>query len=291
MLIVNNTHRVRIIKRIIIFVLTIVFLLSSCGERNSIHVISREAGSGTRSTFVKTFALTDEKGYDLTRADADINDSTGVMIANVSSDVSAIGYASIVALSQRVKALSIDGVSPTPENVISGKYKANRALLVVIRPDISEEAYDFINYILSEQGQDVVNRAGYVSLPYCNEYQKNDLSGKVTVAGSSSVAPVIERLAEKYELVSGIDIEIQQSDSSSGIRSLSEGICDIALSSRDLTQTELSYGLVAYEIAYDALAVIVNPENTLTDLSSEQIKAIYKGDIHYWYEVTNDKIS
>ena len=267
------------------------FILASCGERNSIHVISREAGSGTRSTFTETFSLVNESGYDMTRADADINDSTGVMLANVSSDEAAIGYTSIASLSERVKAVSIDGISPTAENVTSQKYKASRALFVVVRPDISEEAMDFISYVLSSQGQNIVNDAGYVSLPYDREYQKSHLSGKVTVAGSSSVAPVIERIAEEYETVSGIDIELQQSDSSSGIRSLSEGICDIGLSSRDLSEDELLIGLKPYEIAYDALAVIVNTKNPLTDLSSEQVSAIYKGDIKYWYEVINDKNS
>ncbi len=295
--IVNNNSRVRIIKkRIVIFTLCLSLMtLSACSkgfdERQSIHLISREAGSGTRSTFVKTFSLIDENGYDITRADADINDSTGVMLANVASDVSAIGYASIAALSDRVKALSVDGISPTAENVVSGKYTASRALLVVVRPNISKEAYDFISYILSSQGQTVINAAGYMASQPQGDYQKSDLRGRVTVAGSSSVAPVIERIAEEYESVSGIEIELQQSDSSSGIRSLSEGVCDIGLSSRDLTDDELSLGLVPYEIAYDALAVIVNPKNTLTDLSSSQVNAIFKGDIKYWYEVINDKIS
>lgn len=290
-LVVNNSNRVRIIKRIIVFAVCIMFILSSCGERNSIHVISREAGSGTRSTFAENFSLINENGYDLTRVDADINDSTGVMLANVSSDVNAIGYASIAALSDRVKAVAIDGVSPTAENVVSKRYKASRALLVVVRPDISKEAYDFISYILSSQGQNIVNNAGYVSVQSDRMYEKSDLSGEVLVAGSSSVAPVIERLAEQYESISGIDIELQQSDSSSGIRSLTEGICDMGLCSRDLSEEELSFGLIPYEIAYDALAVIVNPQNPVAELSSKQVNAIYKGDIKYWYEVVNGKIS
>ena len=267
------------------------FVFASCGERNSIHVISREAGSGTRSTFTETFSLVDENGYDMTRKDADINDSTGVMLANVSSDEAAVGYTSIASLSDKVKAVSIDGISPTAENVTSQKYKASRALFVVIRPDISKEAKDFISYILSSQGQRIINDTGYVSLPYESDYQKSDLSGKVTVAGSSSVAPVIERIAEEYELVSNIEIELQQSDSSSGIRSLREGVCDIALSSRDLKEDELILGLVPYEIAYDALAVIVNAKNPLSNLSSQQVCAIYKGDIKYWYEVVDGKNS
>lgn len=281
----------RIIKRIIILVFCMLFVFASCGERNSIHVISREAGSGTRSTFTETFSLVDENGYDMTRKDADINDSTGVMLANVSSDEAAVGYTSIASLSDKVKAVSIDGISPAAENVTSQKYKASRALFVVVRHDISKEAKDFISYILSSQGQRIINDTGYVSLPYESDYQKSDLSGKVTVAGSSSVAPVIERIAEEYELVSNIEIELQQSDSSSGIRSLCEGVCDIALSSRDLKEDELILGLVPYEIAYDALAVIVNAKNPLSNLSSQQVCAIYKGDIKYWYEVVNDKNS
>ncbi len=281
----------RIIKRITILIFCTLCILSSCGDRSSIHVISREAGSGTRSTFTENFSLVDENGYDLTRADADINDSTGVMLANVSSDESAVGYTSIAALSDRVKAVSIDGISPTAENVTSQRYKASRALFVVVRHDISKEANDFISFILSAQGQSIISDMGYVSVPYDEEYKKSDMRGKVTVAGSSSVAPVIERLAEEYEAISGIEIELQQSDSSSGIRSLSEGICDIGLSSRNLKEDEFLRGLVPYEIAYDALAVIVNSKNPLTDLSSEQVSAIYKGDIKYWYEVINDKNS
>ena len=267
------------------------FIFASCGERNSIHVISREAGSGTRSSFTESFTLVDENGYDLTRADADINDSTGVVLANVSSDEKAVGYTSIASLSDKVKAVSIDGISPTAENVISQKYKASRALLVVVRPDISTEANDFISFILSPLGRRIINDMGYVSVPYDREYKKSDLSGKVTVAGSSSVAPVIERLAEEYEAISDIEIELQQSDSSSGIRSLSEGICDIGLSSRNLKEDELMLGLVPYEIAYDALAVIVNAKNPLSDLSSQQVSEIYKGDIKYWYEVIDGENS
>ena len=281
----------RIIKRIIILIFCMLFIFASCGERNSIHVISREAGSGTRSSFTENFFLVDENGYDLTRADADINDSTGVVLANVSSDEKAVGYTSIASLSDKVKTVSIDGISPTAENVISQKYKASRALLVVVRPDISTEANDFISFILSPLGRRIINDMGYVSVPYDREYKKSDLSGKVTVAGSSSVAPVIERLAEEYEAISDIEIELQQSDSSSGIRSLSEGICNIGLSSRNLKEDELMLGLVPYEIAYDALAVIVNAKNPLSDLSSQQVSAIYKGDIKYWYEVVDDENS
>ena len=257
---------------------------------SDICVISREAGSGTRGAFVELFGVEakDENGnkVDMTVSSADIYGSTGIVLTNVSENVNAIGYISLGALNDSVKALKINGVEATSENILNGSYSAARPFNIATLADPSPEARDFISFILSKEGQTVVYDSGYIPLSDTGAYSKTAASGKVVVAGSSSVSPLMEKLIEAYrQLNTDVTIELQQSDSTSGMKSTVNGICDIGMASRDLKDSELESGLIPTVIATDGIAVIVNPANTLDSLTSEQVRQIYTGEAVKWADV------
>ncbi len=259
--------------------------LTACNNNSAITVISREDGSGTRSAFTELMEITVDN-IDNTVATAEISNSTSVVIQSVISNINAIGYISLGSLGEEVKVVSVDGVAPTIENVKNGNYKISRPFNIVTNADISELAADFVTFIMSEEGQDIVEEKGYISASYNSEYAPAGLKGTIVVAGSTSVAPVMEVLADRYkELNEGVTIEIQQTGSSAGITSAIEGACDIGMASRDVKESEIAEGLISTVIALDGIAVIVNSENTIDDLSSEEIKAIYTGDIRDWAEI------
>ncbi|NLC68377.1 MAG: phosphate ABC transporter substrate-binding protein [Clostridiaceae bacterium] len=287
-------------KNISTFILVCVLalsILSGCGERgfnvsSDITVISREDGSGTRSAFVELFDIEkkDESGakVDLTVQTADITQSTGVMITSVSQNTSAIGYISLGSLNDSVKALRIDNTEPTVENVKNGSYKISRPFNIVTKSNLSEVANDFINFILSTDGQKVVEENGYISATDNETYTSARPSGKITIAGSSSVSPVMEKLKEAYvEVNPNAAIEINQSDSTTGINSVINDICEIGMASRELKDSEKKSGITATTIAIDGIVVIVNKENTIDNLKKEQIRKIYTGNATKWSDVMN----
>lgn len=286
--------RVRILA---ISVLAVLFcLLASCtagdfGKDKEITVITREDGSGTRDAFVHLFGIfaVDENGmqYDATAMTADTQPSTGVVITSVTDNKNAIGYISIGALGSGVKALSIDGAAATAENVENGSYKVARAFNIATVSELTDAATDFISFILSEDGQAVVAETGYIcAVDNAKHFTGSDVSGTVTVSGSSSVAPVMQKLKEAYETTnSNVTVEVNISDSSTGVSDAANSACDIGMSSRELKDSELSSGLVSTVIALDGIAIIVNPENTINGLSSAQVKAIYTGQTSTWAEV------
>ena len=255
----------------------------------NIKVVSREDGSGTRGAFIELFGVEqkNEAGekVDMTTLDAEITNSTSVMMTTVSGNPKAIGYISLGSMDDSVvKALKIDGVEATVENVKSGDYKVSRPFNIVTKDELSEVAQDFVNFILSEEGQAVVEDNGYISLENTGAYEGTAPEGKVTVAGSSSVTPVMEKLVEAYaEYNPNATIEVQQSDSTTGVNSAIEGICDIGMASRELKEEET--GVTATVIAQDGIAVIVNLENVIDDLTSEQVMKIYTGEITTWDEI------
>ena len=255
----------------------------------SINVISREEGSGTRGAFVELFGVEEEvngEKVDNTTTDATVTNNTSVMLSTVAQDPNAIGYVSLGSLSDDVKAVKIDGAEATAENIESGTYKISRPFNVVTKDGLSETAQDFLNFIMSSQGQEVVADEGYIPVETSTEYSASGLSGKVTVSGSSSVSPVMEVLADKYkELNSDVTIEIQQTGSGAGIQSTLEGVCDIGMASRALEDEEASEGLTSQEIALDGIAVIVNNDNAVEDLTTEQIMKIFTGEITNWADV------
>lgn len=264
-----------------------ILCLSSCGENsastNEITVVSREAGSGTRSAFVELFGIekTDALGNreDLTTQEAVIANKTDIMLTNVSGDINAIGYISIGSLNDRVKAVRIDGAQANSENVKNGTYKVSRPFNIAVKSQISEGANDFISFILSEDGQKIVSQNYVSSQDAPLPFNTSSPSGKISISGSSSVAPLMEKLKEAYEKINPkLKIEIQMSDSTSGITSALEGSCDIAMTSRALNDRE-KQSLTPIEIALDGIAVIVNVKNPRNEFTKEQIKSIFTGEV------------
>lgn len=256
-----------------------------------ISVVSREEGSGTRGAFIELFGIEqkDANGekVDYTTTEADFTNSTSVMLSTVAGDEYAIGYVSLGSLNDTVKALKVDGVEATEANIKAGTYKAARPFNIATKGDVSEVAQDFIDFILSTEGQAVVSENGYIALDDVKPYAGSKPAGKIVVAGSSSISPVMEKLKEAYlKINTGAEIEIQTLDSSTGMTMTAEGTCDIGMASRELKDTEINNGLTGTVIATDGIAVIVNKANTLDDITSEQVKNIYVGDVLTWDEIT-----
>ena len=273
--------------RLLALLLALAMLLSlaACGgSSQEITVISREEGSGTRSAFTQLTGV-EEDGVDKTYARAEINSSTAVVMQTVAGNKNAIGYISLGSLSGSVKALSVDGVEASADTVKEGSYPLARPFLLGIAGEVSEQTQDFLSYILSDQGQAVISEAGYVPVSG-GSYESSHLAGTVKVAVSTSVAPVLEKLAEAYMAVNpDLKVQIQTTDSSTGLSSLAEGLCDIAMSSRKLKQSEEEKGIQAITICMDGIAVIVNPDNPVNDLTMSQIKAIFTGKITDWTQL------
>lgn len=263
---------------------------SSGGATGAISVVSREDGSGTRGAFVELCGVEDADENDATVSSAEITNSTAVMMQTVEGNASAIGYISMGSLGKndKIKAVQINGVDATPANVSNGSYVVSRPFNIVTKSDgVSDAAQDFINYILSDEGQDIVEQEDFIKIDATGAYKSNGTTGKtISVAGSSSVTPVMQVLAEKYEAVSGNKVEVNQSDSSTGVSSAIDGTCDIGMASRELKDSETSQGVVSTVIAVDGIAVIVNSENTVTNLTLDQVGQIYKGELTEWSQVT-----
>ncbi len=258
---------------------------------NDISVVSREDGSGTRGAFIELFGIEEKNGdekVDNTTDEAQITNSTSVMLTTVAGDDYAIGYVSLGALDDSVKAVKIDGAEATADNVKSGDYKVSRPFNIATKEGSeSELAKDFIAFILSKEGQGVVDENGYISDDNAEPFAGTNPSGKIVVGGSSSVSPLMEKLIEAYkENNQDAEIELQTTDSTTGMTSAIDGTYDIGMASRELKDTELSEGLTAQVIATDGIAVIVNKNNTIDELSSDQVKSIYTGETLTWDEVT-----
>ena len=256
----------------------------------AITVMSREDGSGTRGAFIELFGIEEKdasgKKVDNTTDDATITNSTEVMMTTVAGDEAAIGYTSLGALNSSIKALKVDGAEATAANVKSGTYKISRPFNIATKGTVSEVTQDFINYILSEDGQKIVESNGYISQGNSGAFTSNGASGKIVVAGSSSVTPVMEKLLEAYQKVNtGAKIELQESDSTTGMTAAIDGTCDIGMASRELKDSEKSAGLTNQVIALDGIAVIVNNKNSASNITSEQVKAIFTGETTDWSNV------
>ena len=279
----------------IVMVLSMVFTLAACGGNNTedgakaspISVISREDGSGTRSAFVELMGVMVDD-VDNTTLNAEISQSTSVVVTTVAGNEKAIGYISMGALSDAVKAVKVDGVEATTDNVKAGNYAVSRPFAVATNGQLSEIAADFLTYIMSAEGQAIIAEEGYITVNDAAEaYQpQTDLEGKIVIAGSTSVAPVMQVIADNYKAIhEGVTIEIQQTGSGAGITSTIEKACDIGMSSRALKAEELEAGLTETTIAMDGIAVIVNNANTVEDLTSQQIRQIFTGEVTDWADV------
>ena len=285
------------LAKILTFGLAAVMALSlaSCGggsdenadsEGGDITVISREEGSGTRDAFVELTGIMQDD-VDRTIDTAEISNSTSVVTQSVAGNEAAIGYISMGSLDDSVKALKIGGVEATVDNVKSGDYALQRPFNIVTKGEVKELPQDFINFIMSAEGQGIIEEEGYISTDENSaSYEAAGLEGSITLAGSTSVAPVMEVLADEYKkLNDGVTIEIQQTGSGAGIQSTIEGVCDIGMASRALEDEEAGEGLESQEIALDGIAVIVNNNNTAEDITLEQIMQIYTGEITAWSEI------
>ncbi|QAT43914.1 substrate-binding domain-containing protein [Aminipila luticellarii] len=276
--------------------------LAGCGSKDGadgsdksktsqdISVISREEGSGTRGAFIELFGIEEKNGagekVDKTTEEANITNSTSVMMTSVAGDTYAIGYVSLGSLNDTVKALKIDGVAPSKEAIKDSTYKIARPFNIATKGEVSKVTQDFINYIMSADGQKVVEDNGYISVGEAPDFSGTMPKGKIVIAGSSSVTPVMEKLKEAYLAVNpNASIEIQQSDSTTGMTSAIDGICDIGMASRELKEEETSGGLKATVIAMDGIAVIVNKNLEVDELTSDQVKSIFTGKISSWSDI------
>ena len=261
---------------------------SDWDDTRDITVVSREDGSGTRGAFVELFGIEEEvngEKVDMTTEEANITNSTSVMMSTVAQDEYAIGYISLGSLDDSVKAVKIDGSEATAENIKNGSYKISRPFNIATKDDLSDAAQDFEDFILSTEGQKVVEDNKYIPLDDVSDYKSNGASGKVVVAGSSSVSPVMEKLKEAYQSVnSDVEVEIQTSDSTTGMQNAIDGVCDIGMASRELKDSEKEAGLTPTVIAMDGIAVVVNNDNPTDELSSDQVKSIFTGDVITWDE-------
>ena len=264
-------------------------MLASCGgSSDKITVISREDGSGTRGAFIELTGIEEKDSNgtttDNTKKDALICKSTDVVLTQVSGDNNAIGYISFGSLNDTVKALKVEGVEPSTATIESGNYKIVRPFNIAVKDGLSDAAQDFENYILSSEGQDIIEKAGYIKIDKsAAAYASNNASGKVVVSGSSSVTPVMEKLAESYQKANtNVTVDVQQSDSSTGIKDAIKGTSDIGMASRDISDDELSQGIKSVTIAQDAIAVIVNKDNAVDDITMDEIKSIYTGSKTTW---------
>lgn len=278
-----------------------VFALTGCGAdsndggtgtgTDAISVLTREEGSGTRGAFIELLGIeeknADGKKVDKTIDTAETTNSTSVMITTVQGNKAAIGYISLGSLDKsKVKALKVDGAEAAADNVKSGEYKVARPFNIATKGDATGVASDFIKFILSADGQAVVEKNGYISEGNTGAYKASGQKGKITIGGSSSVTPVMEKLKEAYVKVNpDVTIDVQQNDSSSGMKGAIDGIYDIGMASRDVKDSEKEAGLNSIKIALDGIAVIVNKDNTLDAITSEQIKNIYTGSLTKWSEI------
>lgn len=291
-------------KKFLTFGLTMAMLagaLTGCGGSEpaaeegtaaggAITVVSREDGSGTRGAFIELFGIEEKNDagekIDMTTDMAEITNSTAVMMTTVAGNTNAIGYVSLGSLDDSVKVLSIDGVEATVDNIKNGTYSVARPFNIATGAEVSEVTQDFINFILSEEGQAVVEENGYISQGNNGAFESTMAEGKIIVAGSSSVTPVMEKLKEAYLAINtNASIEVQQSDSTTGMTSTMEGMCDIGMASRELKDSELEAGLTPTVIAMDGIAVVVNHENAVSGLTSAQVKDIFTGAVTDWAEV------
>ncbi|MDY3721654.1 MAG: substrate-binding domain-containing protein [Treponema sp.] len=266
-----------------------VYAAPKFNSKKSITVLSREDGSGTRGAFIELFGIekkdTSGKKVDYTTDEAAITNSTAVMLASVAGDNYAIGYVSLGSLNDSVKAVKIDGADATVSNINNGSYKISRPFNIAIKEGLTPVAQDFVNFILSDKGQKVIAANKYIQVA-AKSYISSKASGKIVVAGSSSVSPVMEKLIEAYKSENpNAKIELQTSDSTTGVTNAINGTCDIGMASRSLKDSEKSKGVQEVTIAIDGIAVIVNKSNPTENLSKAQVEQIFTGKTLKWNEV------
>ena len=264
---------------------------SDWDETSDVTIVSREDGSGTRGAFIELFGIEEKQDdgtkVDMTTTDAQITNNTSVMLTTVADNEYAIGYVSLGSLNDSVKALKIGGAEATAENIENGSYKVSRPFNIAVKKDLNNKvAKDFMSFIMSTEGQKVVADEKYIAVADVKDYAGTKPSGSCVVGGSSSVSPLMEKLIEAYKAVNpNASIELQTSDSTTGMTSTIEGSYDIGMASRELKEEEAAE-LEPTVIATDGIAVVVNNANPLDELSADQVKDIYVGNVSTWDEIT-----
>ena len=286
----KNNLKKMIIGAILISSTMGVFAAPKFNSKKSISVLSREDGSGTRGAFIELFGIEKKdasgKKIDYTTDEAAITNSTAVMLTSVAGDNYAIGYVSLGSLNDSVKAVKIDGADATVANINNGSYKISRPFNIAVKEGLSPVAQDFVNFIISDDGQKIIAANKYIKIQNTKAYSSNKASGKVVVAGSSSVSPVMEKLIEAYKGVNpNAKIELQTSDSTTGVTNAINGTCDIGMASRALKDSEKAKGVQEITIAIDGIAVIVNKLNPVADMTKTQVEQIFTGNITKWSAV------
>lgn len=266
------------------------FAAPKFNSKKSISVLSREDGSGTRGAFIELFGIEKKdasgKKVDYTTDEAAITNSTAVMLTSVAGDNYAIGYVSLGSLNDSVKAVKIGGADATVANINNGSYKISRPFNIAVKEGLSPVSQDFVNFIISDEGQKIIAANKYIKIQDTKAYSSNKASGKVVVAGSSSVSPVMEKLIEAYKGVNpNAKIELQTSDSTTGVTNAINGTCDIGMASRALKDSEKAKGVQEITIAIDGIAVIVNKLNPVADMTKTQVEQIFTGKTTKWSEV------
>lgn len=287
-------------RKVIALVLNVVLAMgvfTGCGGNASrgqeISVVSREDGSGTRGAFVELTGVEEKEAdgskIDNTTPDAIISNSTQIVMTTVAGNEASIGYISLGSLNEMVKGVKVDDVEPTAENINNGTYQLSRPFNIVTKgkvEEMSKAAKDFIDFIMSADGQKVISDSDYIEVENSGAFFSNGASGKIVIAGSSSVTPVMEKLTESYKLINTkVEIEVQESDSTTGITSVADGTCDIGMASRGLDESEVAKGLETTAIAMDGIVVIVNNKNNVESLDKSQINDIFRGNVTDWSEV------
>lgn len=286
----KNNLKKMIIGAILISSTMWVFAAPKFNSKKSISVLSREDGSGTRGAFIELFGIEKKdangKKIDYTTDEAAITNSTAVMLTSVAGDNYAIGYVSLGSLNDSVKAVKIDGADATVANINNGSYKISRPFNIAVKEGLSPVSQDFVNFIISDEGQKIIAANKYIKIQDTKAYSSNKASGKVVVAGSSSVSPVMEKLIEAYKGVNpNAKIELQTSDSTTGVTNAINGTCDIGMASRALKDSEKAKGVQEITIAIDGIAVIVNKLNPVADMTKTQVEQIFTGNITKWSAV------
>lgn len=276
------------LNRLFGLVLASLLLLTGCDGDSSINLISREDGSGTRGAFVEIIGLLEKNGedeLDLTYEEAIIQNTTDGVLNTVEGDPNSIGYVSTGSLKDSVKTLAVDGTRPSPDQIKSGGYKISRPFILAYKKDLDPLEEDFLNFILSKEAQSLVDKSGYIPLSSDYNYQAGNLEGRLVVAGSTSVTPLMEKLKEAYEALNkNSTIEIQSNGSSTGIKATIEDQSNLAMSSRHLKEDEKAV-LKYSTLAMDGIALIVNKDNPVNNIKLEDLRKVYKGEILDWEEI------
>lgn len=262
------------------YILPLVLLLTACSKDNSIDLVSREDGSGTRTAFTEITEVKKD-GIDKTFEEAVIQNSTDAVMTIIEKDLNAIGYISLGSLNNTVKPVKIENVEPTVKNIENGRYKLTRNFILLYNSNLSEKEKDFLKFINSKQGQAIVKEEGYVPVKSNYNYKGINNRDNITIAGSTSVTPLMEKLVEGYKRFNpGFNADIQSTGSSAGIKAVMDKSVEFGMSSRELKDDELK--LNNQIIARDGIIVIVNNKSKINDLSVDEVKKIFTGDIKSW---------